>query len=65
MLWDELVIDTIAKGYSGLEALSAIPGNVGAAPIQNIGAYGTEVAACITTVEAYDIATDSFVSIYQ
>lgn len=63
VVWDDLVRDTIQKGYGGLEALSAIPGSVGAAPIQNIGAYGTEVSEHIVDVTAYDIAADSFITI--
>ena len=52
--WDALVADTVARGLWGLENLSAIPGAVGAAPIQNIGAYGAEVSDTIEWVEAYD-----------
>ena len=52
--WDSFVQTTIARGYAGLETLSGIPGTVGAAPIQNIGAYGHEVAEFITRVRTYD-----------
>jgi UDP-N-acetylmuramate dehydrogenase len=52
--WDGLVDWTLARGLGGLENLALIPGLVGAAPIQNIGAYGTEVAESIVTVEAWD-----------
>ena len=52
--WDTFVQTTIARGYAGLETLSGIPGTVGAAPIQNIGAYGHEVAEFITRVRTYD-----------
>lgn len=52
--WDDLVRYTLAKGLVGLENLSLIPGTVGASPIQNIGAYGTEVGEFIETVEAWD-----------
>ena len=55
--WDELVAWTVEKGYYGLENLSLIPGQVGAAPIQNIGAYGIEVKDFIYQVEMIDIAT--------
>lgn len=55
--WDEFVAFTVAEGFSGVEALSGIPGCVGAAPIQNIGAYGQEVADTITRVEFLDYAT--------
>ena len=52
--WDTFVQTTIERGYAGLETLSGIPGTVGAAPIQNIGAYGHEVAEFITRVRTYD-----------
>ena len=52
--WDAFVQTTIDRGYAGLETLSGIPGTVGAAPIQNIGAYGHEVSEFITRVRTYD-----------
>jgi UDP-N-acetylmuramate dehydrogenase len=52
--WDALVDWTLARGLAGLENLALIPGLVGAAPIQNIGAYGVEVAGTISRVEAWD-----------
>lgn len=52
--WDDFVALTIERGYAGLETLSGIPGTIGAAPIQNIGAYGHEVAEFITRVRTYD-----------
>ncbi len=52
--WDEFVLTTISRGFAGLETLSGIPGTVGAAPIQNIGAYGHEVSEFITRVRTYD-----------
>jgi UDP-N-acetylmuramate dehydrogenase len=55
--WDEFVAHTVAAGLSGIEALSGIPGTVGAAPVQNIGAYGQEVADVITRVEFLDYET--------
>ena len=48
--WDELVATCVDEGWAGIECLSGIPGLVGAAPIQNIGAYGQEVAECIAAV---------------
>ncbi|WP_353988575.1 UDP-N-acetylmuramate dehydrogenase [Ruicaihuangia caeni] len=55
--WDELVAWTVENGWSGMEALSGIPGSVGAAPIQNIGAYGQEMADVLTAVEFLDYET--------
>ena len=52
--WDHLVSTSIDRGFAGLETLSGIPGTVGAAPIQNIGAYGHEVSEFITRVRTYD-----------
>ncbi|MCX6227303.1 MAG: UDP-N-acetylmuramate dehydrogenase [Bacteroidia bacterium] len=55
--WDEFVEWTVRRGYGGLENLSLIPGSVGAAPIQNIGAYGTEAAVCVESVSVIDLST--------
>jgi UDP-N-acetylmuramate dehydrogenase len=52
--WDDFVRWTLGQGYAGLENLILIPGTVGAAPIQNIGAYGCEVAEFVEGVEAWD-----------
>jgi UDP-N-acetylmuramate dehydrogenase len=52
--WDQFVAMTIERGFAGLESLSGIPGTIGASPIQNIGAYGHEVAEYITRVRTYD-----------
>ncbi|HKM15183.1 MAG TPA: UDP-N-acetylmuramate dehydrogenase [Marinospirillum sp.] len=51
--WQQLVLDTTNKGYFGLENLALIPGQAGAAPIQNIGAYGVELADSLQAVEGY------------
>jgi len=59
--WDNLVADTVAHGFHGLENLSAIPGTVGAAPVQNIGAYGAEVANTIEEVRVLDIDSGEFI----
>ena len=53
MNWNDLVAWTLARGLCGLENMALIPGTVGAAPIQNIGAYGVEVGEFIETVEAF------------
>lgn len=55
--WDQVVARTVGLGLSGIEALSAIPGSAGATPIQNVGAYGTEIADVLESVEVYDRAT--------
>jgi UDP-N-acetylmuramate dehydrogenase len=52
--WDEFVAESVSRGLYGVENLSGIPGTVGAAPVQNIGAYGVEVASAIEEVRAYD-----------
>ncbi|WIE63948.1 UDP-N-acetylmuramate dehydrogenase [Curtobacterium sp. MCLR17_036] len=55
--WDPFVATTVANGWTGLEALSGIPGTVGASPVQNIGAYGVELSDVLTRVEFLDAAT--------
>lgn len=55
--WDDFVAHAVAQGWSGLEALSGIPGLVGATPIQNVGAYGAEVAQILARVRALDRTT--------
>lgn len=52
--WDALVARAVAESWRGLEALSGIPGSVGATPIQNVGAYGQEVSQTIARVRVYD-----------
>ena len=58
--WDNFVQYTIERNLYGLENLSAIPGTVGAAPVQNIGAYGVEVSQCIQSVRVWDTVTAKF-----
>lgn len=52
--WDQLVAATVEAGLGGLECLSGIPGSVGATPVQNVGAYGAEVAQVLWRVQLYD-----------
>jgi UDP-N-acetylmuramate dehydrogenase len=52
--WDELVARAVAEGWVGLETLAGIPGLVGATPLQNVGAYGGQVADSLARVRAYD-----------
>jgi UDP-N-acetylmuramate dehydrogenase len=61
--WDEVVAATVDAGWSGLECLSGIPGSAGATPIQNVGAYGQEVAETITAVRVYDRQADEVVTL--
>jgi UDP-N-acetylmuramate dehydrogenase len=60
--WDEVAATAVANGWSGVESLSGIPGSAGATPIQNVGAYGQEVAETITAVRVYDRVRDEIVS---
>ncbi len=56
-IWDSVVARTVKMNLIGIECLSAIPGTAGAAPVQNIGAYGQEVAETLVSLDAYDIQT--------
>ncbi len=60
--WHHFVMYCIQKGWGGIENLSLIPGTVGASPIQNIGAYGVEVANCIHSVNAYDTQSNTWIN---
>lgn len=61
-IWDDVVKWSTSKNLSGIETLSGIPGTAGAAPIQNIGAYGTELSDVLTNVKVYNIETKRFKS---
>lgn len=55
--WDDVVARSVAHGWAGIEALSGIPGLAGATPIQNVGAYGQDVGAAVSSVRALDRQT--------
>jgi len=60
VLWHELVMWSLHQGLCGLENLALIPGTVGAAPVQNIGAYGTQLAQFVRAIEAWDTLTKTW-----
>ncbi len=62
MSWDEAVLFTTKRNLQGIECLSGIPGTVGAAPIQNIGAYGQELKDTFISLKAYDLEKRKFVN---
>jgi len=59
--WEHCVQQTTEGGYEGLECLAGIPGTVGGTPVQNVGAYGQEVASVVERVRAFDVAAQKFV----
>lgn len=61
--WDSVVKRSVEMGLSGIEALSMVPGTAGAAPVQNIGAYGQELADTFVKLTAYDLNTEEYVSL--
>jgi UDP-N-acetylmuramate dehydrogenase len=61
--WDDTVKRTVDMRLTGIEALSAIPGTTGAAPVQNIGAYSQEIADTLQHINAYDSQNDTFVTL--
>jgi UDP-N-acetylmuramate dehydrogenase len=61
--WDDVVRYVVDRGYAGIECLAGIPGDVGGTPVQNVGAYGQEVAETIVQVRAYDLEARAFVDL--
>src|SRR3954470_21459858 len=61
--WDALVARAVARDLAGIECLSGIPGTVGGTPVQNVGAYGQEVATTIASVRAFDRGSGSVVAL--
>lgn len=62
--WDELVAFAVDQGWSGIEAMSGIPGSVGATPIQNVGAYGQDVSQVISHVTVLDARTGEVMTLH-
>ncbi len=61
--WDSVVERSVQAGLTGIEAMSLIPGTVGATPIQNVGAYGQDISQTLVTLEAYDSQAHEFVTL--
>jgi len=61
--WNDLVLYSVERGYAGMECLAGIPGDVGGTPVQNVGAYGQEVAETIAKVRAFDRSNQRFVEL--
>ena len=62
-VWDDVVRRTVDMNLTGIEAMSGIPGTAGATPVQNVGAYGQEIADTFESLEAYDLATDQMTTL--
>ncbi len=62
-IWDDIVKRSVDMNLTGIEAMSAIPGTVGAAPVQNVGAYGQETSDVLVSLEAYDTQTKLMVQL--
>ena len=61
--WNDFVLHAVDRNYAGIECLAGIPGDVGGTPVQNVGAYGQEVAETIARVRVYDLETRKFVDL--
>jgi len=61
--WNAFVLHVCEQGISGVECLAGIPGSIGGTPVQNVGAYGQEVAGTIAAVRAFDLEADAFVTL--
>jgi UDP-N-acetylmuramate dehydrogenase len=61
--WNAFVLHLCEQGISGVECLAGIPGSVGGTPVQNVGAYGQEVASTITAVRAFDLEASAFITL--
>ncbi len=61
LVWHDLVSYCVAQGYGGIEQMALIPGLVGAAPVQNIGAYGVELCDVCTQVRCFDLEKKDFI----
>ncbi|MEI9977726.1 MAG: UDP-N-acetylmuramate dehydrogenase [Edaphobacter sp.] len=61
--WNDIVLYAVEHGYAGIECLAGIPGDVGGTPVQNVGAYGQEVAETIMQVRAFDLTKHAFVDL--
>lgn len=64
-MWDSVVKRTVDMNLSGIETMSNIPGTTGATPIQNVGAFGQEIADTLQSLEVYDSETDTFVTLQR
>lgn len=64
-IWDDVVALAVERGLCGIENLSYIPGTAGAAPVQNIGAYGAELADTFVSCEVFDTQTESIATLYK
>jgi len=62
-VWDTMVERSVSAGLTGIEALSLIPGTVGGTPVQNVGAYGQEIAQTLTSIEVFDTQSGGFINL--